>query len=190
MKITCLVFMLIAFASLTPGTRYAAPSNQDRASQQPSSQTSENTLGDHPHAANHAAPDDGGRPRKDGSVSDERRDHQHISHKNHPRSLVTVTKEPPKQLPKNQKHFPSRNGMNPHQPVSEKLGSAAKSGLTRRETVNSAAPPRSPSVIRPSAPSLNNVRHRGPNPPVVGGSANLGGKNTGAINGTRVHRRP
>ncbi|MGA8505034.1 MAG: hypothetical protein WB762_05450 [Candidatus Sulfotelmatobacter sp.] len=53
-------------------------------------------------------------------------------------------------------------------------------------------------TVRPTAaslnPSLNNVRHRGPNPAVVGGSAggsaNLHSSNTGAINGTRMKRKP
>ncbi|MGA7447595.1 MAG: hypothetical protein WBQ43_21375 [Terriglobales bacterium] len=59
-------------------------------------------------------------------------------------------------------------------------------------------PVRPPGTVRPTAatlnPSLNNVRHRGPNPAVVGGlaggSANLHSSNTGAINGTHMHRKP
>jgi hypothetical protein len=34
------------------------------------------------------------------------------------------------------------------------------------------------------------VRHRSPNPAVVGGSANSLRSNTAAINGDRIHRRP
>jgi hypothetical protein len=190
LKITCLVFMLIAFASLTPGTKYAAPSNQDGASQQSHSLTSENTPGDHPRGTWHATPDDGERARKGGSVSDERRDHRHISGRNHPRSLGTVSKERPKQLPNNRERFPSRNGMNLHQPGSDKSGGPAKRGFIRHERVNSAVSPGPLNVIRPGVPSLNNVRHRGPNPAVVGGSTNAGGRNTGTIDGTRVHRKP
>jgi hypothetical protein len=187
---TCPVFILIAFASLTPGTRYAAPSNQDRPSQQPPSLTSENTLGDHPRGTWYAAPDDGEGTRKGGSVSDERGDHRHISDRNHPRSsLGTVTKERPKHLPNNRDRFPSRNGMNLRQPGSDKSGGTAKGGFIRRERVNSAVSPGPPNVIRPGVPSLNNVRHRGPNPAVVGGSPKSDGRNTGTIDGTRVHRK-
>ena len=182
MKLTCLVFALIAFASLTPGTSYAAPSNQDRASQQSSSQTSENTLGDHLRDAKHAAPDDGG------NASDERRDHRHISDRIHQRSPATITKDRPK-LPNIREHSPSRHAMNLHQPGSDKSSGAARGGFIQHETVNSVVPPRPPSVVRPSVPLLNNVRHRGPNPAVVGGSANSDGRNTGAINGARVHRK-
>lgn len=187
MKNTCFVFTLTAFMSLTPGISFASPSNQDRASQQSSSQTSENTLRNHPPDAKHAAPDDAGRPLKDGKASDERRDHRHISGSNHLSSPDTITKERPKQLPNNRDHSPSRNL---HQPGSDKSGGAPKSGFIQRETVNSAVPLRAGSVIRPSTPLPNHVRHRGPNPAVVGGSANLDGRNAGAINGTRVHRKP
>jgi hypothetical protein len=172
--------MLIAFASLTPGTTYAALANQDRASQQPSSQTSKNTLGDHPRGAKHAAPNDVRKARKDENVSDERRGHRHISDKNHPRSVATVTKE----------RFPSRNAANPRQPGSDKSSGAAKGGFIRGERVNSAMSPGPPNVIRPSVPSLNNVRHRGPNPAVVSGSLKSDDRNTGTINGTRAHRKP
>ena len=80
--------------------------------------------------------------------------------------------------------------MNLHQPGSDKSGGAAKGGLIQNETVHNALPVRPSSVVRPTAPSLNNVRHRGPNPAVIGGSANSDRRNTGAINGTRMNRKP
>jgi hypothetical protein len=80
--------------------------------------------------------------------------------------------------------------MNLHQPGSNKSGGAAKAGLIRNETVNMALPVRTPSVVRPTVRSFNNVRHRGPNPAVVAGSVNSDSRNTGAINGTRMNRKP
>ena len=80
--------------------------------------------------------------------------------------------------------------MNLHQPGSVKPTGAAKGGLIPNETVNNALPVRMSSVVRPTVPSLNNVRHRSPNPAVVGGSPNLHSSNTGAINGTRMNRKP
>jgi hypothetical protein len=77
-----------------------------------------------------------------------------------------------------------------HQASSNKSGGAAKGGLTPNETVHNALPVRTSSVVRPATPSLNNVRHRGPNPAVVGGSPNLHSSNAGAINGTRMNRKP
>jgi hypothetical protein len=78
--------------------------------------------------------------------------------------------------------------MNFHQPASDKSG--GKGELTQNKTVNNARPVRLQSAVRPTVaslhnaldPSLNNVRHRGPNPAVVGGSANSASRNTGTIN--------
>jgi len=54
-----------------------------------------------------------------------------------------------------------------------------------------AAPPRAATVrARAVAPPLSTVRHRGSNPAVIAGSADLGKRNTGAIDGKQVHRRP
>jgi hypothetical protein len=80
--------------------------------------------------------------------------------------------------------------MNLHQPGLDKSGGAAKNGFVRNETVNNALAVRTPSVVRPTAPLLNNVRHRGPNPAVVGGPTDLHSRNTAAINGSRMNRKP
>lgn len=47
-----------------------------------------------------------------------------------------------------------------------------------------AAPPRA------AAPPLSNVRHRGPNPAVIASSTDVSKRNTGALDGKQVHRRP
>jgi hypothetical protein len=80
--------------------------------------------------------------------------------------------------------------MNLHHPGSDKFGRAAKGGLIQNETVNKALAVRTPSVVRPTVPSFNNVRHRGPNPAVIGGSTNSNRRNNGTINGTHMNRRP
>jgi hypothetical protein len=80
--------------------------------------------------------------------------------------------------------------MNLHQPGSDKSGGVAKGGLIQHQTLNNALAVRTPSVVRPTVPALNNVRHRSPNPAVVAGSVNSDSRNTGAINGTRMNRRP
>ncbi|MGA7929130.1 MAG: hypothetical protein WCA20_24415 [Candidatus Sulfotelmatobacter sp.] len=84
--------------------------------------------------------------------------------------------------------------MNFHPPGSDKSGGAAKGGFIKNEKVNSALTARPTSVARPTVASLNplpnHVRHRGPNPAVVGGSANSASRNPGALNGTRMNRRP
>ena len=95
----------------------------------------------------------------------------------------------PKQVLNSRKGSLAGNAMNLHQPDSNKSSGAAKSGFIRNETVNNALGVRPPNVVRPTAPSFNNVRHRGPNPAVVGGSLNSRGSNTGTINGTRMNHR-
>jgi hypothetical protein len=82
-----------------------------------------------------------------------------------------------------------RYSFNRNSPRSRRSGGAAKDGLIQNKTLSDALPirPRS-AVIRPSVPSLNNMRHRGANPAVVGGPAISAGRNSGAITGTRMHR--
>lgn len=115
--------------------------------------------------------------------------------KNRPRSRASrTTANRPKQLPISRKCSAPWNPTNLHQLGPDKSGGAAKAGLVKHETVNTALPVRRLSVARTNLPSLNpslnNVRHRGPNPAVVGGSTNSNNSNTGSINGTRMHRRP
>lgn len=77
-----------------------------------------------------------------------------------------------------------------HQPISAKPAAAAKAGSIQNATVSKAQPVRPPSAVRPAAPPAVNVRHRGANPAVIGGSAVPTSRNTAAINGTRMSRRP
>jgi hypothetical protein len=123
---------------------------------------------------------------------------QHASDKNHPHSragLIAANRS--KQLPTSRKRPLTPNAASLRQPALARSGGAAKGGSIQNQTTNRALPIR-PTSVRPSAASLNpslnplpnNVCHRGPNAPVVGGSANSGNSNTGAINGTGMHRRP
>ena len=119
---------------------------------------------------------------------------QHAPAQNHPRSRAGLTAgNRSKQLPTSRKRFLPRNAASLRQPTSARSGAAAKSALIQNETAKHALPVQSTSV-RPSVASLNplptNVRHRGSNPAVVGGLANSRNSDTGAINGTGMHRRP
>jgi len=113
------------------------------------------------------------------------------SGKNHPRNRASLTPATrPKSIPYSRKRSMPGNAMNLHQPGSDKSGGAAKGESIHNETINNALPVRPPSAVRPTMLSLNTVRHRGPNPAVVGGSANSNSRNTAAIDGTRMHRKP
>jgi hypothetical protein len=122
---------------------------------------------------------------------------QHASDKNHTRSRACLTAaNRPKQLPTSQKRPLPRNAASLRQPDLARSGSAAKGGLIQNETTNRGLPARHISVSRGMAalnpslnPSLDNLRRRGPNPGIVGGSTNSGNRNAGLINGTGMHRR-
>jgi|SRR5579863_857640 len=188
MKATCLLFLAIRCAALMNGTGYAAPSSP--ASQQTSPQSAVKAGGDDPRDGEHATPADDGKHHF-GKPPDAQRDHRHASDNGHPRSLTSLTKaNRPKQLLNSRKTAIPGRAMNLHQPDSAKSGGAAKDGSIHHETVGSGLPVRPPTVAQPTASSLNNERHRGPNPAVIGGPANSDSRNTGAINGTRMNRRP
>lgn len=194
MKTTCLIFLTISWAALTQGTGYAVPSSP--VSQPTSPKSSTNTASDHPHnpARRDAVSPRDGRHETGGKASDEQRDLRWGSDTNHPPSRVSLTgltkANRPNQLSNSWQRSLSGNAMNLHQAGSDKSGSAAKGGLIQTETVHDSWPVRTSSVVRPTVPLFNDVRHRGPNPAVVGGSANSDSRNTGAINGTGMNRKP
>jgi len=189
MKTAYLLFLMIGWAGLMHGIAYAAPSSQ--ASQQASPESATYTVSDHPHDAEHAAPADDGKHPVEGKTSDIHGDRGRASDTNHPPSRASLAKaNRPKQLPNGRQRSLSGNAMNLHQPGSDKSGGAAKGGFIRNETANIALNVRTPSVVRPTVPLLNNAQHRSPNPAIVSGSENFHSRNTGAINGTRMNRKP
>ena len=188
MKTTCLLFLAIGCAALMRGTSYADQSNP--ASPKSSSESAAKTTSDHPRDAAHSAPAEDGKNQNDGKPSDERRDPRHASDKNHQGSRASLTSaNRPKQASNDRERSTSGNATNLHQPGLSKSGGVAN-GLSQKATVNNVLPVRRPSVTRPIVPSPSNVRHRGANPAVIGGSANSDSRNTGAINGARMNRKP
>ena len=189
MKVTCLLFLAMGCAALMPGTSYAAPSQQESAASSAST-VSDRSHDDPPHKAEHAASADG-KGQKEENPSDEQPYGRQASGKNHSRSRAILTAaNRPKQPPNRRKRSLPENAMNLGQPGSDNSSGAAKGRLVQNEAVNNALPVRPPSVVRLTGPPLNNLRHRGPNPAVVGGSANSYSRNSGAINGTRMNRKP
>jgi hypothetical protein len=125
-------------------------------------------------------------------AASERRDHRRASVSNHPPSRANLTKvNRPKAHPNRQAFLPGRGkAINPYPPGSNEPVGVAKGGLIPNKAVHTALPVQTSSVVRPTALPLNKERHRGPNPAVVDGAANLHRSNTGAINGTGINRRP
>ena len=167
MKTTCLLFLTISWTA------------------------SMNAASGHPRDAERAAPADHGTAQTARKASDERRDHSRASGRNHSPSRVSLTKamaNRPKQLPDSQSI--AGPAINLQQPGTGKSAGAPNGGVIQSVTVNTAQRLRAVSAVRSTVPSLNSVRHRGANPAVVGGLAPLHRANTGAINGTRMNRKP
>jgi len=72
------------------------------------------------------------------------------------------------------------------QPGTDNSVRAAKSGFSGHAGLSNV---RAPSVTRIVAPTVNNLRHRSPNPAVVGGPAADKANGTGSVSGTRMNRR-
>jgi len=92
---------------------------------------------------------------------------------------------PPKQPAKPASHLPSIIARNPQR--SSAGTSSTVKGAAIQNPIAGRSRPRPPSA---AAPLLNNVRHRSPNPAVISGTANPSTRNTGAIDGRQIHRRP
>jgi hypothetical protein len=123
-----------------------------------------------------------------GGDADEKRD-QINEHPplNTPRSghKALAEAKPPKQLAKPASHLPSAIARNPGR------GSAGSFSTVKGAAIQNPMAGRSrPRPPNAAAPLLSSVRHRSPNPAVISGTANLITKNTGAIDGRQMHRRP
>jgi hypothetical protein len=66
----------------------------------------------------------------------------------------------------------------------------AKKGSIQDKSVASVPSVQRQSMFPSSSPSLDNLRHRGPNPAMIGGLGTSKAGETGAINGSRISRKP
>ncbi len=188
MKGTVLFFLMIGCSGFMLGRAGAARSSQER--QRVSSASTVNTVSGHSQDAERGAPANSRRTQKDVKPFDQGREHRTVSDKNHLRSPASATRVRPKQVPNKRERFSSGNAMHVHQADSGKSGGTVKNGLMQPDTLHSAPLDRRAKIIHSTAPSFNNVRHRGASQAVIGGSASSARRNGGAISGTGVHRRP
>jgi hypothetical protein len=210
MKAAGLLFLMIACATWMEGTTYASPSPQ-AAVERPANENSAKPASD--RVQNDRLPQDSrdaGTSAANGKFQGRKNESAEppaprpASVGNHARTCASsTTASRPRQLPNRWKGPSLRNATNLHQHGSgksglDKSGGAATGGFVQNRKVHNVLPVRSTSAVRPTVasldqplnPSLNNVRHRGPNPAVVGGSANFHNTNSGAIDGTRMHHKP
>jgi hypothetical protein len=180
------VFVMIGCAALMCGTSFAAPSGP--AKQQASSASSGDTATAHPRAE-HAPPADG--EKHQAGEPSHGPGNLHASGKSLPPSPASVTKaKRPNQAPSHQENSASGSAMNLREPGLGESGGAVKGGAIQNEPAGKALPVRPSNAVRPAVPAPNNARHRTSNPAVVGGSVSPTAKNTGAINGALIKRKP
>jgi len=170
MKTTCLIFMMIAYATLISGTGYAVPSSQASSNESSASAA-------------------GGENQTQRKPLQKQRDPGHISDVRHLRSHALTKASRPTQFPNNRERSAAGNVTNIRGLGSSQSG-AAKGILPHNKNVSRALPVRSPVVAWAGDPPHENVRHLRPNPAVIGGTMNSSTGNPGAISGSRMNRRP
>lgn len=189
MKTMSLLFLTISWAAFTPRAGYAVQPGP--LSQPASPGSSANPASGHPYQGGRTAPANDGRDQAGRTASEEQRRRGRFSGASHPLSPASLAKvNRPQQRANNRQRSQPGVARSLYQLSSDKSGGAAKGGSFQNEAFQCALPVRTSSVVRPGGPSLNNMRHCGANPAVVGGWANSDRRNTGAISGTRMGRKP
>ena len=118
-------------------------------------------------------------------------EHDRAAKKNHARGSSTVAKpNHPQPRPKNEKHLAPGKLADARRSVAGRSAALPSGTATANKTASKARSAQLPTTSRTSAPTLSIVRHRNPNPAIVGGSKSSTAVSTGAINGTRMSRKP
>lgn len=202
MKIIRVLFIMIGCAVLLLGMAHADPSSQtfDHSS---SGSTGKTTSG---------SPSQDNKNQTNGKPDDGKQSGNSTPNKSGQTAPTDVTKSAPQQTPNGQKSpvkteadgsqmksaptQPVANGPVTPQPNSSPSVNAPKGGTPENTTShnqtgpNPSLPVRPPSSIPPTGPSLKDVPHLGPNPPIIGGSIKIHTTNTATINGTGMsHKR-
>jgi hypothetical protein len=134
----------------------------------------------------HTTPARGGKPQQMYPAQERNRHSSNANHTNYHANVAGAT--PPKQFPNSQPRAMGNPGdLSQISPIKPVTNTKPRSIQDRR--VNKALAVRPPALLPASSPALGTVRHRGANPPVVGGGNSLV-SNTTTINGTRMTRRP
>ncbi len=91
---------------------------------------------------------------------------------------------------KRQERASSEKVTSPHQPGPVQSTGIGNFGLVPVAAIGKAKDKWQNGAFRPVTQSLGSVRHRGANPPAIGGAASAGRMNNARINGTGMHRKP
>jgi hypothetical protein len=173
MKTACLALMVTLAVALVYGRTSAAP---PPTSQEVSPATSSTNAVHYPAGAGQATPVDDSKPIMDRKSPNGQRDRRDTSQEKQSSGRSSPTKA-----------NPVRNVSSPT------FGNAAnryQAGLTDPGAAQKGGSIRAHGVFPKSLLLPNNVRHRSPNPAIVGGLANAKVRNAGTIDGTQMRRKP
>jgi hypothetical protein len=196
-KTNYLVFAMIGCAGLMHGASYAAASTP--ALQQASSDNHAKIVADRPTNSRrtdpqdnrHAGPPGNGKRQAEGNRLAGTQQRRSGSVQSYQHTHASRAKSNgANQLPHSRQRYGLGSAESPHQSGPDKTATAAQRGLIQNERGNNTPLVRPPSHALSTASSLSNVRHRGPNPAFVGGTANSKTASAGAIDGTHMIRRP
>lgn len=186
MKAIGVIFLMLGCAACTVAPASAGQSVA--AAQQMSPRSATNAVGNHSRAAEHVAP--AGVPAQTGKPAEAQQNQSDVSGSKPPATNASPAKSSHRnEIPNRREPSVSAASKNSHRPGSDKSWGAAQNGLARNETVSHAPSNRAPTAVRPSVPSLGNVRHRGANPATVSGVGTSSARNSGALDGTHMNRR-
>lgn len=179
MKAIRLLLLTIVDAALVSGGLYAVSTNP--AADQTASESAPKAV-----SAQSNRPTGNGGPQTDARASGEQQGPR-PSEKNRPRSKAVATKPARPRPIAGQRTLPEAgNPTNVRSPAPSQ-SAVVNHGAIQNEAIYRALPVRPSGMIRPAAPAAGNVRHRDPNPPVIGGAANSNSRNTAAIDGMRTN---
>jgi hypothetical protein len=196
MKTACLLFLIASLGALKPGYARSSTAPPSQMPLTHSTKTSSDFRGDasHSHAAEAKKlplPESKSRQSvRTARAASDVRGQTRMGQQSTLRNAGTpgLSGGASKPLPSRRQLSLSGNAANIHEPRSDELGGLrARRASNNRANVVSAV--HMPSVAR-FTPSVLNVRHRGPNPGLVGGSSIARVGSNAAIDGTQMKRRP
>jgi len=178
MKTICLLVLTTVDAALLCGGLYAVPTNP--AADQAASESAPKAV-----SAQSNRPSGTSGSQSDARASGEQQGPRR-SDKNRPRIEALATKPTrPRPIARQRTLSEAGNPANLPSPAPSQ-STLVKHGSIQNEAIYRALPVRPGGTIRPVAPSAGNVRHRDPNPPVIGGAASSNSRSAAVIDGTRT----
>jgi len=184
----CVLMVSIGYAVLAHATAYGGPS--DFVPQPSASRSSASTVSGHLGNNAHRRASIGKKQQTNKGIVDKQQRQRNPPEKRQPRGASPGRANRSEQLPNGRELALGGSSTGLRQSQRSRTIPAANGAPMQHESAGNAWPVRTPSVVSHAAITPNNLRHRDPNPAVIGGLANAKTGNIGGVNGTLVSRRP